>query len=397
VRALYGLQSTGAAFRNHLISCMGHLGWKPCLADRDLWMKEETRPDDSVKYWAYILIYVDDILCVHHNPGKSLAQIDMYFKMKPGAIMEPTFYLGAKLKKTVMPNGVMAWGMSSSKYVQAEVQNVQEYLKENGDRKLKKKASAPFEATYRAEIDEIPVLGPKMPNYFQSQIGISHWCVELGRIDIVTEVSMLSTFLCMPREGNLDAVYHLFAYLSLYHNARVVFEPTYPDVDMRAFIKNDWKPMYGDAKEAIPPNAPVTRGKAIDLRLFVDSDHAGEHFTRRSRTGFVIYLNTAPTVWFSKRQPTVESSAFGAEFVAMKNGIETTRGLHYKLRMMGVTIDGPTYIYGDNMSVMHNPQRPESVLKKKINAICYHTVRESAAMGESIIGHIPSVNNPADI
>jgi hypothetical protein len=49
------------------------------------------------------------------------------------------------------------------------------------------------------------------------------------------------------------------------------------------------------------------------------------------------------------------------------------------------------------MSVVHNTQRPESVLKKKINAICYHAVRESYAMGESIIGHIPSMNNPADM
>jgi hypothetical protein len=94
-----------------------------------------------------------------------LAQIDKFFKMKPGSIMEPTFYLGAKLKKIVMPNGGLAWGMSSSKYVQAAVQNVQGYLKENGDRKLKKNASAPFEATYRAEIDESPVMGPKMANY----------------------------------------------------------------------------------------------------------------------------------------------------------------------------------------------------------------------------------------
>jgi hypothetical protein len=151
---------------------MDYLGWKPCLSDQDLWMKEETRPDDGVKYWAYILIYVDDILCVNHDPGTSLAQIDKYFKMKPGSIMESTFYLGAKLKKTVMPNGVVAWGMSSSKYIQAAVQNVQEYLKKNGDRKLKKKASAPFEATYRADIDRSPVLGPHMANYFQSQIGI---------------------------------------------------------------------------------------------------------------------------------------------------------------------------------------------------------------------------------
>jgi hypothetical protein len=103
----------------------------------------------------------------------------------------------------------------------------------------------------------------------------------------------------------------------------------------------------------------------------------------------------APIVWFSKRQPTVESSVFGAECVAMKNGIETKRGLRYKLRMMGVTIDRPIYVYGDNMSVVHITQRPESVLKKKSNAICYHAVRESAAMRGSIIGNIPSVNNPA--
>jgi hypothetical protein len=186
----------------------------------------------------------------------------------------------------------------------------------------------------------------------------------------------------MPREGHLDAVYHLFAYLYLHHNARVVFDPTYPDVDMHTFIKTDLKPMYGDVKEAIHPNAPVTRGKAIDLRLFVDSDHAGEPFTRRSRTGFVIYLNMAPIVWFSKRHPTVVSSVFGAEFVAMKNGIENTRGLRYKLRMMGVAIGGPTYVYGDNMLVVHNTQRPESVLKNKSNTICYHAVRDSAAMGE---------------
>jgi hypothetical protein len=108
--------------------------------------------------------------------------------------------------------------------------------------------------------------------------------VEFGRIDIITEVSMLSTFLCMPREGHLYAVYHLFSYLSLHHNARVVFDPTYTNTYMRDFIKTDWKPMYGDVKEAIPRNTPVTRGKAIDLHLFVDSDHAGEHFTRRSMT-----------------------------------------------------------------------------------------------------------------
>jgi hypothetical protein len=97
----------------------------------------------------------------------------------------------------------------------------------------------------------------------------------------------------------------------LHNSARVVFDPIYPSADMGAFIKTGWKSMYGDA--------PVPRGKEIDLRLFVDSDHDGEQLTRRSRTGFVIYLNMALIVWFSKRQPTVESSVFGADFVAMSS------------------------------------------------------------------------------
>jgi hypothetical protein len=153
----------------------------------------------------------------------------------------------------------------------------------------------------------------------------------------------------------------VFAYLGLHHNARVVFDPTYPSVDilsvdMGTLIKTDWKSMYGDVKETIPYDAHVSRGKEVGLRLFVDSYHAGEQFTRRSRNGFVIYLKMAPIVWFSKRQPTVESSVFGAEFVAMKNGIETCHGLRYKLRMMGVALCGPTYVYGDNMAVVNNTQ-----------------------------------------
>jgi hypothetical protein len=64
---------------------------------------------------------------------------------------------------------------------------------------------------------------------------------------------------------------------------------------------------------------------------------------------------------------------------------------------MGLALSGPTFVYGDNISVVHNTQRPESVLKKKSNSICYHAVRESDAMGESIIGNVTSVDNPADI
>ena len=131
--------------------------------------------------------------------------------------------------------------------------------------------------------------------------------------------------------------------------------------------------------------------------MYVDSNHAGEKRTRQTRTGFFVFVNSALIQWLSKKQATVETLVFGAEFIAIKLGMESLRGLRYKLRMMGVPIFGPSLIYGDNMSVIHNTQRPESTLKKKSNSIAYHAVRESVAMGESLTGHVGTNSNPADL
>jgi len=151
------------------------------------------------------------------------------------------------------------------------------------------------------------------------------------------------------------------------------------------------------ASSRMDRNAPEPLGKEVDLSLYVDSDLAGDSKTRRSRTGYFIFVNSALIMWLSKRQATIETSVFGAEFVAMKIGMEALRGLRYKLRMMGVPISGPSFIFGDNMSVIHNTQKPESTLKKKSNQICFHAVRESVAMKESLTGHIDTNENPADL
>ena len=81
----------------------------------------------------------------------------------------------------------------------------------------------------------------------------------------------------------------------------------------------------------------------------------------------------------------------------MKQGIEALRGIRYKLRMMGVPVDGPTYVYGDNMPVVYNTSRPESCLKKKSNSICYHFVREAVAMKECLTTRVPTLSNRADL
>jgi hypothetical protein len=67
--------------------------------------------------------------------------------------------------------------------------------------------------------------------YYQSVIGILRWAVELGRVDIIIEVSMLSSHLALPRDGHLVGALHIFADLDKKQNARMMFDPTYPVID----------------------------------------------------------------------------------------------------------------------------------------------------------------------
>ena len=124
---------------------------------------------------------------------------------------------------------------------------------------------------------------------------------------------------------------------------------------------------------------PVPHGQSMTMRVFVDADHAGDQVTHRSRTGFIVFLNNAPIYWSSKKQTSCETSTFGSEFVAMKQATEYVRGLRYKLRMMGIKVDEPAFVCGDNQSVLCNTTAPTSTLKKKSNAIAYHSVREGVA------------------
>jgi hypothetical protein len=96
---------------------MRQTGYTSCKADPNLWLKAVTRPEDNVHYYTYILCYVDDILCIHHDPMSVMNEINGYPPLKPSSVSNPDIYLGSKLKQTQLPNGVMAWGLSPSKYV----------------------------------------------------------------------------------------------------------------------------------------------------------------------------------------------------------------------------------------------------------------------------------------
>lgn len=214
---------------------------------------------------------------------------------------------------------------------------------------------------------------------------------------MITEVNIMTSFVVMLREGYLEHLFNMFEYLNIKLNSRMVFDPKYPDIDVSRFKKCDWKHFYTTAKEAIPDNAPEPCGKDIDIRVVVGSDYTGDSVTRISSTSFFISMNIDLVRWYSKKQSTIESSIFGPELFSIKVVMETVKGLIYKLYMMEIPFDRPIFMYCDNMSVIHNTQRPASTLKKKLNSLCYHMVRESAAMGGLLTGHITSTENYKDL
>ena len=129
------------------------------------------------------------------------------------------------------------------------------------------------------------------------------------------------------------------------------------------------------------------------MSAFCNSDHAICKVIRRSRTGFLVYLQSGLVYWHSKKQAGVETSSFGSEFIAMKQCTEYVRGLRYKLAMMGIRCDECCYIFGDNQSMLVNSSMPDSMLRKKSNSVAYHFVREGTARDEWRCTYVKSEHN----
>ena len=142
---------------------------------------------------------------------------------------------------------------------------------------------------------------------------------------------------------------------------------------------------------------PNPRGKIMTTHCFVDTNHAADKVTRRSKNGILIFCNRAPILRFRKIQNSVQSSTFGSEFMALKNAVELFTALRYKLRMFGVPIDCPTDMFCDNKVVYKSSSTPESVLRKKHHSVAYHKWREVVTSEICRIAKENTETNLADI
>ena len=397
-KALYGLKSSGASWRHMISQTLVDAGYQNTYADADVWRRRAAKPD-GFEYYELVLVYTDDILCVSHQPQVTMDMLSQLYDLKD-TVKPPQRYLGANIDRWTLPDGRDVWSMSGRDYLKNSIKTVKEMLKADGIQfPGGKRAERPYPKSYKPELDTTPELRDDLFSRYQQLIGILRWAVELGRIDIALEVSLLSSFLCMPREGHMNAVYNIFGYLDKHmEGANLVFDDKIPQVDESVFETVDWaESVYGDQHEELPPNMPEPLGNPVVVSCFVDANHAGDLITRRSHTGILLYVNNSPIVWFSKKQTTVESSTFGSEFVAARIAADIIEAIRYKLRMFGIPVEGPANLFCDNRSVVVNTSRPDSRLNKKHNAICFHRVREAAARKILRVGKEDTESNLADL
>jgi hypothetical protein len=256
------------------------MGYTSCLADVDVWMSSAAKPTGK-QYYEYILVYVDDVLVVSHDPQAIMNELSRQYTLKEGSVRPPSKYLGSNIALYDVPppdgnfmQGTRCWAMSVATYIKQTVADVQHTLNKVGQR-LKTRVAMPMSDGYCPELDASPELDDWRANYFQGLIGTLRRIVSLGSIDIMVYVVLISRLLAALREGYLEQAFHIFTYLNCHEQSRLELDGSMPSVDESRFRTMDWSQYYPDAAKAVAPTAPLPRGLSVLLLAFCDADHAG--------------------------------------------------------------------------------------------------------------------------
>ena len=392
LQALYGLQSSGARWHEVLVDALRSMGWRNSECEPDVWYR------DAGSHYEFVCVFVDDLLIASKRNEDIHDDIKRLFTVKGGEF--PSYYLGADLEYVEDPNdGRKVLTMSCKTYLKNVIPRIEKKLQEvTGDVKLgRSRVLSPMHDSYQPENETEMQLDNDDKTLFGSLVGMSSWTVQLCRIDVAFATNLLASFRNEPSKSHLKAMGRVFAYLKSHSAGSIKFNPDKPDFSQCEFIEGDWGKEYGDLKEEIPKFAIAVRGKPVVLSCFVDASFARDPYLRRSTGGTIHFINSAPIKWKFGKQGTVETSVYGAEFTALRRAVEETIALRLFLRSIGVPIEGPTIIFGDNLAVLKSAAIPEVILKKKHLSISYHFTRQAVASGIIKLVHVSSAFNVADV
>ncbi|WVZ54421.1 hypothetical protein U9M48_005215 [Paspalum notatum var. saurae] len=341
-KSLYGLKQAPRAWYSCFASHLQSMGFIEAKTDTSLFIYR--RGTDT----AYLLLYVDDIVLTASSPGflrQLIVSLQQSFPMKDLGPLQ--HFLGIAVTR------------SSSGMLLSQRQYTLEILERAGMTNCKSCAT-PVDTQSKLPSSGDPVADS---TFFRSLVGALQY-LTFTRPDITYAVQQVCLHMHDPREPHLTAVKRILRYLQGTADLGLSLERT-----------------------ALPSS----------LTVYTDADWAGCPDTRRSTSGYAVFLGANLVSWSSKRQPTVSRSSAEAEYRAVANGVAEASWLRQLLQELGHPLQRATLVYCDNVSAVYLSTNPVQHQRTKHIEIDLHFVRERVAAGAVRVLHVPTSSQFADI
>lgn len=341
-KALYGLKQAPRAWNGRFSSYVEQLGFTKSSSDNSLFIYSKG------KNIAYLLLYVDDILLTASSPALRqhiTTLLNKEFEMSDDGKLK--YFLGIKVDY----NGD---GMLLSQTAYAKDILIRASMQECNP------VSTPVDLKSKLSQDS----GDKVddPTLYRSLAGALQY-LTLTRPDIQYAVQQLCLFMHDPRASHLNALKRVLRYL----------------------------------KGTITDGLQLYKSSTTTLTAYTDADWAGCPDTRRSTSGYCVFLGSNLVSWSSKRQDTVSRSSAEAEYKGVANVVAETCWIRNLLLELKCPISTATLVYCDNISAVYLSTNPVKHQRTKHVEIDIHFVREKVAMGQVRVLHVPSSSQFADI
>jgi hypothetical protein len=353
-KTIYGLVQSAREFYNKLLSTLKSMGFTenksdPCLLSR--WINGKV---------IMIGIYVDDCLVV----GKEEQIQEVIQGLKASGFnlkVESSLkdYLSCRVIEDLESKSILILQPHLINNLEAK------FGQEVFSKRVYKTPGTPRFKIVRPASDD-DVIDADLQGRYQSAVGMLLYLTKYSRPDLCNVVRELAKCMDKATKGT---------YLEMLRVVKFVI----------------------DTKNFCLRIKPEFKGKNWSLRVFCDSDWAGDSETRISVTGFILYLMNVPVCWRSKSQKGVTLSSTEAEYVAMSEAVKEVKFIYYLLRDIGIEVELPIIVKTDNVGAMFMAQNSSSGVRTRHVDTRYHFVRENLDDGIIKIEFIKSVENQSDI
>ena len=154
----------------------------------------------------------------------------------------------AETRKYQVKSGKEHYSMSITQYVKNAVKTVEQLILED-ERTLRETRISdkqPLPSNYQPELEQSDELSTDMISIYLQLIGILRWAVEIGKIGIFAEVTIMSQYSDSPRLGHFEGLYHIFGYLKNHEMSRIMIDTKKTKIDEQSFASGttDWRDFY---------------------------------------------------------------------------------------------------------------------------------------------------------